>query len=111
MNKTEARFCTSSQGIGAYLLWHSIYPDRVAELSPLPTLLYFGEKDYDGVMLKYWKGVVIPACEFGECLATIQRVLKEGQVDTDWFFDMWDEIYDIRSDYKNRGQLELLDVV
>jgi hypothetical protein len=30
-------------------------------------------------------------------------------IEGDWFFDMWDEIYDIRSDYKNRGQLILLD--
>lgn len=111
MNSTEAKFCTSSIGIGAYLLWNSIYPDKLAEFSPGPTLLYFSEKDYDGIMVKYWKGIQIPICEYNECLVTVQRVLTEGQVQSDWFFEMWDEIYDIRSDYKNRGQLELLDMI
>lgn len=103
----EARFCTSSESVSAYLLWNSIYPDKLAELSPIPTLLYFSEKDYDGVMQKYWKGIRIPLCEFSECLVVSKRMLKEGVVVQDWFFDMWDEIYDIRSDYINYGNLEL----
>jgi hypothetical protein len=109
MNNTEARFCTSSEGIAAYLLWHSIYPDKWAELAPGPTLLYFKDKDYNGIMLRYWKGIAIPLCEFNECVVTIQRVFKTGDINTDWFFDMWDEIYDIRADYENKGQLDLLE--
>lgn len=100
MNKTEAKFSTSSEGIAAYLLWNSIYPDRIAELTPGTTLLYFQDKDYSSLMLKYWKGVKIPMCEVNECLVTAKRIFKSNSIDTDWFFDMWDEILDMREDYK-----------
>ena len=109
MNKTEARFSTSSEGIAAYLLWHSVYPDKWAELAVGPVLMYYTNKDYNGIMLKYWKGFGIPVCEFNECLVVSKRIFTTGLIEEDWFFDMWDEIYDIRSDYKNRGQLVLLD--
>jgi len=108
MNKTEARFCTDSPSIAAYLLWHSIYPDKWAEMAIGPTLLYFKDKDYNGIMVKYWKGFSVPLCEFSECMVAIQRVFTTGDIELDWFMDMWDEIYDIRSDYKNQGQLDLL---
>jgi hypothetical protein len=105
----ESKFCTSSEGIAAYMIWHSIYPDKWAELAPGPTLLYFKDKDYNGIMLKYWKGIVVPACELVECLVVSKRIFKTGEINTDWFFDMWDEIYDIRADYKNQGQLSLVE--
>lgn len=105
----EARFSTSSEGITAYMLWHSVYPTKWAELAPIPTLLYFKKKDYDGIMLQYWKGVMIPACELMECLVVSKRMFDTRLIEPDWFFDMWDEIYDIRSDYKNQGQLSLVE--
>ena len=97
--RTPAKFCTSSEGEVAYLLWHGIYPDKFADDALMPTLLYFSNKDYNGVMLKYWKGMSIPICEFSECLVVAQRMFDHSQIDCEWFIDMWDEIYDIRSDY------------
>jgi len=86
-----------------------VYPDKWAELAVGPVLMYYANKDYGGIMLKYWKGFSIPVCEFNECLVVSKRIFTTGLIEGDWFFDMWDEIYDIRSDYKNRGQLVLLD--
>ena len=108
MNKTEARFCTSSEGIAAYLLWNSVYPDKWSEMANGPALLYFKDRDYNGIMLRYWKGLSIPICEFNECVVAIRRIFKTGEIDPDELLEMWDEIYDIRADYKNHGQLDLL---
>lgn len=96
----EAKFCTDSEGLTAYLLWHSVYPDRFTEIKLGPALLYFKEKNYNKLLLKYWKGMSIPICEYNECLVVSKRIFKEEKIDYDWFMDMWDEIYDIRSDYK-----------
>ena len=109
MNKTEARFSTSSEGIASFMIWHSVYPDRLAELSTGPVLLFFKDKDYNGIIYKYWKGHPIPICELAECLNVVQRIFRLGTIDNDWFFDMWDEIYDIRGDYKDQGNLRLLE--
>jgi len=110
MNKTEARFCTSSEGIAAFLLWHSVYPDRIAELREQPTLLYFKEKDYNNFMNQYWQGFQVPTCELSECLMVVKRICLELQIQQDWFFDMWDEIYDMRTDYKDKGQMSFIAV-
>lgn len=107
MNKDEARFSTSSEAIVAYLLWNSVYPSKFAELSNIPALLYYVDKDYGNIMRKYWKGLSIPLVEYGECLVISKRMFKYMEIDNDWFTEMWDEIYDIRSDYRNKGQLTL----
>jgi len=91
------------------MLWHSVYPDKLAELSTGPVLLFFKDKDYNGIIYKYWKGEAIPMCEMAECLAVVQKIFRLGTIDNDWFFDMWDEIYDIRGDYKDQGNLSLLE--
>jgi hypothetical protein len=98
--KCPAKYCASSEGEVAYLLWHGIYPTKFAENSLIPTLLYFSHKPYHKVMLKYWKGMSIPICEFSECLVVAQRMFDHKRIDNDWFMDMWEEIYDIRSDYR-----------
>lgn len=105
----EAKFCTSSEGMTSYLLWHSVYPDKFAEFSSGPVLLFFKDKDYNGIIYNYWKGRAIPICELSECLVVARRIFREKRIDNDWFFDMWDEIYDIRGDYKNQGNLSLLE--
>lgn len=109
MNKTEARFSTSSEGIASFLVWHSIYPEKLAEFSTDPVLLFYKDKDYDGIIYKYWKGEAIPICEMAECLNVVERIFRLGRIEMDWFFDMWDEIYDIRGDYKDQGNLRLLE--
>lgn len=108
MNKTEAKFCTSSCGIVAYLLWHAVYPDRIAEYNTTPTLLYFKDKNYNKFMVEYWQGKVIPICELSECIMVTHRICKERFIDPEWFIDMWDEIYDIRTDYVHKGQLTFM---
>jgi hypothetical protein len=108
MNKTEARFCTSSGGIASYFLWHSVYPERIAEYNDTPTLLYFKERDYNKFMVEYWQGKVIPICELAECLMVTNRIMREREIDPEWFIDMWDEIYDIRTDYAGKGQLTFM---
>jgi len=109
VNKTEAKFSTSSEGVASFLIWNSIYPDRLAEFSSKPTLLFFKDKDYNGIMYKYWKGETAPMCEIAECLDVVKRIFREGKIELEWFFDMWDEIYDIRGDYKDQGNLRLLE--
>lgn len=109
MNGTEAKFSTSSEGIASFMVWHSVYPDKFAELSTGPVLLFYKDKDYNGIMYKYWKGHAIPMCELSECLVVVRRIFELGEIDNDWFFDMWDEIYDIRGDYKDQGNLSLLE--
>jgi hypothetical protein len=91
------------------MIWHSVYPDRFEDLKTGPVLLFFKDKDYDGIIYKYWKGEAIPVCEMAECLGVVRRIYRTGTIDMDWFFDMWDEIYDIRGDYKNQGNLSLLE--
>lgn len=80
MNKTEAKFTTTSKGQVAFLLWKDILPDSFESMHEYHLFLYYGEVDFGLVMQDYWKGEVVPACELGECVLLVDQMIQQGEV-------------------------------
>lgn len=113
MNKTEASLTTIDPSLVAYLLWKNEIPTRVDFTNGSPLFLYYGSADYCKILNSYWEGDYIPACEMGQCVSLVGRILKGESLPS--YEDIKEELkhlQDYRSMYSSEitiGELTDLD--
>lgn len=99
MNKTQAKFTTTSIPQVAFLLWKDIVPDDLeCELSH-HLFLYFRDDDYISIARRYWEGDYVPACEMGTCVSLVMDMIKRERIDREHIKEQLDAINDYRAWY------------
>lgn len=99
MSKGEADYVTSSPGFIAFLLWHGIYPDDITDDGSCACVYRNRDVNWGELVNSYWLGERIPMCEISECIVVTNRILKNGEIDEEWYRELKEAIEEVRQDY------------